>query len=182
MILTGIRFKVFITMMLALAVAGCSRDDVPDTPYPSTSTKTMKVAVVAPIGDAATKTRMERTAGWFAANFIEAQQGDSIQVRLEPEWYDELSTDLETLSKELAGREDVDVYTCRRRRNAAGNHCSGRGADGHGRNPDSPGRRGSGSQADAGNILLRNKKRISCLGVSGYTAGMPGLRARMPGV
>ena len=107
MILTGIRFKVFITLMLALAVAGCSRDDVPDTPYPSTSTKTMKVAVVAPIGDAATKTRMERTAGWFAANFIEAQQGDSIQVRLEPEWYDELSTDLETLSKELAGREDI---------------------------------------------------------------------------
>ena len=27
MILTGIRFKVFITLMLALAVAGCSRDD-----------------------------------------------------------------------------------------------------------------------------------------------------------
>ena len=44
MILTGIRLKVFITLMLALAVAGCSRDDVPDIPSPSTSTKSEKMA------------------------------------------------------------------------------------------------------------------------------------------
>ena len=99
MLLANTKNRLIFTLIMALAATGCSRDDVPDIPYPSTNTKAMKVAVVAPIGDAATKTRMERTAGWFAANYIEAQQGDSIQVRLEPEWYDELSTDLEALSK-----------------------------------------------------------------------------------
>ena len=107
MLLTNIRNKLIFTLIMAFAVAGCSRDEVPDIPSPTTNTKAMKVAVVAPIGDAATKTRMERTAGWFDANYIEAQQGDTIQVRLELEWYDELSADMEQLGKVLAGREDI---------------------------------------------------------------------------
>lgn len=107
MLITNIRNKLIFTLIMAFALAGCSRDDVPEIPSPTTNTKAMKVAVVAPIGDAATKTRMERIAGWFDANYIEAQQGDSIQVRLELEWYDELSTDMEQLGKVLAGREDI---------------------------------------------------------------------------
>ena len=65
------------------------------------------VAVVAPIGDAATKTRLERTAEWFQQNLHEAQLHDTLAIRLKLEWHDELSEDLTALSLTLADREDV---------------------------------------------------------------------------
>ena len=52
-----------------------------------------KVAVVAPIGNASTKTRLERTAQWFLENLIRAQRYDTLAVNLQLEWYDELSAD-----------------------------------------------------------------------------------------
>ncbi len=65
------------------------------------------VAVVAPIGDAATKTRLERTAEWFQQNLHEAQLHDTLAVRMKLEWHDELSEDLTALSQTLADREDI---------------------------------------------------------------------------
>ena len=65
------------------------------------------VAVVAPIGDAATKTRLERTADWFLQNFREAQMHDTLAIDLKIRWYDELSADLTTLSETLAGDSTV---------------------------------------------------------------------------
>ena len=65
------------------------------------------VAVVAPVGDAATKTRLERTAEWFLENFREAQRHDTLAIDLKLEWHDELSENLETLSEQLANREDI---------------------------------------------------------------------------
>ena len=66
-----------------------------------------KVAVVAPICNASTKTRLERTAHWFLENLIRAQRYDTLAVNLQLEWYDELSADLTALSQTLANREDI---------------------------------------------------------------------------
>ncbi len=65
------------------------------------------VAIVAPIGDETAKTRLERTAAWFLENFHQAQLHNSKAVDLRLEWYDESTEDLERLSQELSGREDV---------------------------------------------------------------------------
>ena len=65
------------------------------------------VAVVAPLGDAATKNRLERTAEWFIENFHEAQKHDTLAIRFHIEWHDELGEDLTTLSTALAGRDDI---------------------------------------------------------------------------
>ena len=95
--------------IVLIALIAChSHEEAPDVPTPPSNKESVKkVAIVAPMGDAATKTRIERTAEWFSQNFSEAQQGDTIQVRLELEWYDELRADLEQLGKDLAGREDI---------------------------------------------------------------------------
>jgi glycosylphosphatidylinositol transamidase (GPIT) subunit GPI8 len=60
------------------------------------------VAVVAPLGDAATKERLERTAQWFLDNFREAQLNDTLAVTLKLEWYDEQNEDMAALSRRLA--------------------------------------------------------------------------------
>ena len=65
------------------------------------------VAVVAPIGDAATKARLERTADWFLQNFREAQMHDTLAIDLRIEWHDELSEDLTALSETLASDSTV---------------------------------------------------------------------------
>ena len=91
-----------------LAVMACSSDDgITPSPTPSAREVVRKVAVVAPIGETATKTRLERTAAWLAENLKEAQQGDSVIVSLQVEWYDEQGKDMETLGNQLAGRSDI---------------------------------------------------------------------------
>ena len=65
------------------------------------------VAVVAPIGDAATKARLERTADWFLDNFREAQMHDTLAIDLKIAWYDELSANLAELSTRLASDSTV---------------------------------------------------------------------------
>ena len=65
------------------------------------------VAVVAPIGDAATKSRLERTADWFLDNFREAQMHDTLAIDLKIAWYDELSANLAELSTRLASDSTV---------------------------------------------------------------------------
>ena len=61
-----------------------------------------KVAVVYPNRNATTKAQLERTAQWFLANFQEAQLSGDICVRLHLEWYDELTSNLDALSEQLA--------------------------------------------------------------------------------
>ena len=88
-------------------IAGCKQTDDPYGNEPVRQQIEKTVAVVAPIGDAATKVRLERTAQWFLDNFREAQQDESVAVNMSIEWYDELSEDLTTLSQRLASRDDV---------------------------------------------------------------------------
>ena len=93
--------------MLLLSVHGCSDKDDIDVPEPDSNEIVRKIAVVAPIGDAVTRTRLERTAEWFTQNLNEALSYDTLKISLKLEWYDELSADLNALSRELAGREDL---------------------------------------------------------------------------
>ena len=66
-----------------------------------------KVAVVYPNRNPITKAQLERTAQWFLDNFKEAQLSTGVCVRLKLEWYDELSSNLEALSEQLANDTSV---------------------------------------------------------------------------
>ena len=99
--------------MMLLCVTGitlftaCSQEDDKIEIVPARHWVEKKVAVVAPLGDTATKTRLQRTADWFLKNFREAQMHDTLAIDLKIAWYDELSTDLTTLSETLAGDSTV---------------------------------------------------------------------------
>ena len=66
-----------------------------------------KVAVVYPNRNPITKAQLERTAQWFLDNFKEAQLSTGVCVRLKLEWYDELTSNLDALSTQLANDPDV---------------------------------------------------------------------------
>ena len=66
-----------------------------------------KVAVVYPNRNAMTKAQLERTAQWFLDNFQEAQLSTGVCVRLQLEWYDELTANLDALSNQLANDPSV---------------------------------------------------------------------------
>ena len=66
-----------------------------------------KLAVVYPNRNPITKAQMERTAQWFLDNFQEAQLSGDVCVRLQLDWYDELSYNLDALSTELANDTSV---------------------------------------------------------------------------
>lgn len=101
-----ISLKPFLALLL-LAIS-CSREpEVILTPQRQWESHT--VAVVAPLGDSGTQTRLERTADWFLKNFREAQLKNELAIDLKIEWYDESSGNMKVLSEELAGREDIDA-------------------------------------------------------------------------
>ena len=85
----------------------CKQEDDRTEIVPARHWVEKTVAVVAPIGDAATKSRLERTADWFLDNFREAQMHDTLAIDLKIAWYDELSADLATLSETLASDSTV---------------------------------------------------------------------------
>ena len=104
------RSKAYIVLFLLAILAlfsGCKQEDDTIEIVPARHWVEKTVAVVAPVGDAATKTRLERTAEWFLENFREAQRHDTLAIDLKLEWHDELSENLETLSEQLANREDI---------------------------------------------------------------------------
>ena len=97
-----------VSLLLPLLLfSSCRQEDDVVVMVPARKWVEKTVAVVAPIGDAATKTRLERTADWFGQNLREAQLRNQLAVSLKIEWYDEMSEDLATLSQTLANREDV---------------------------------------------------------------------------
>lgn len=103
-----IHFLLVVTMGFIFLMASCSdHENDSDSPEQNLNERVRTVAVVAPIGDAATKTRLERTAQWFTDNFRDAQKGDTMMVSLKIEWHDELSENIETLSRTLARRNDI---------------------------------------------------------------------------
>lgn len=96
-----------VLLLLSLLLAACSHDDDTIVYRSRYHWVERTVAVVAPIDDDATWQRLKRTAEWFLDNFNEAQLHDSLCVRLNIEWHDETTEDLETLSKKMAQRDDI---------------------------------------------------------------------------
>ena len=92
---------------LLFLAASCGEKQDIEVIVPQRHWVTHTVAVIAPLGDAATRTRLERTADWFLDNYKEAQRNDTLAVDLRIEWYDELSLNLKDLSYDLANREDI---------------------------------------------------------------------------
>lgn len=96
-------------LLLLLLPLSCAREEAEVVLQPQRHWVKRTVSVVAPIGDAATKTRLERTAEWFLGNFREAQLHDTLAIDLSIEWYDERSEDLLKLSSDLSAREDISA-------------------------------------------------------------------------
>lgn len=90
-----------------IGLMGCTQEDDTIEIVPARHWVEKTVAVVAPISDAPTKTRLERTATWFLENFREAQRRDTLAIDLRIEWHDELTEDLAALSTRLAGDSTV---------------------------------------------------------------------------
>ena len=95
-----------IIIAVIAVLASCKKDDVIvyESHFPATE-KT--IAIVAPLSNDVTKSRLETTVEWFTENFKQAQIETGIFIRLKYEWYDEDSQELTTLSKTLAARPDV---------------------------------------------------------------------------
>lgn len=95
-------------LFLLTLLSGCRQEDDVIVYQPSRRWVEKTVAVVAPTGaDASTKARFERTAEWFQSNLHEAQLHDTLCIRLNLEWHDELSEDMAALGEQLAGRDEV---------------------------------------------------------------------------
>lgn len=94
------------TFVSCCMLSACHEDHTFDVD-PSYRQVEKRLAIVGPLSDAAMKARLERTAQWFEENFKEAQQGDTVQVCLKLEWYDEKTANIEALSRELSSRNDV---------------------------------------------------------------------------
>ena len=95
------------TFFILSFLTSCKQEDDTIEIVPARHWVDRTVAVVAPLSDVATRSRLERTAAWFIDNFHEAQRHDTLAVRLHIEWHDELNEDLATLSTTLAGRGDI---------------------------------------------------------------------------
>lgn len=101
------RWKMLLCAAVIMLFVGCKQEDDRIELVPAHHWVEKTVAVVAPMGDAATKARLDRTAEWFLQNFREGQMLDTLCIDLKIEWYDELSQDMESLSERLAAREDI---------------------------------------------------------------------------
>ena len=104
------RWMMFIFFCLLLTPSvftSCKQEDDKVEIVPARHWVEKTVAVVAPISDEVMRIRLEVTAQWFLDNLSNAQKYDTLAIRLKLEWYDELSADLNTLSNELANRDDI---------------------------------------------------------------------------
>ena len=90
-----------------LGLTSCSNEDDKIVIQTEHTWVDKKVAVVYPNRNAMTKAQLERTAQWFLDNFQSAQLSGDVCVRLQLEWYDELSGNIEALSTQLANDTSI---------------------------------------------------------------------------
>jgi len=102
LLMVCVSFSVFATLLVS-----CKQDDDKIVYQQQRRWVDKTVAVVAPLGNQATRERLEQTSQWFLENFHEAQLRDSLCIRLQLEWYNEDAENLSTLSTTLAGRDDI---------------------------------------------------------------------------
>lgn len=105
-----IRYSKIFPLVLVLLTLGwcctsCSDDDTEANPEQA-EIVTYKVAMVLREADGQ-RIDNQRIADWVMANMEAAQEGLPTKVRLELEWYDEDTEDLDKLGRELASRQDI---------------------------------------------------------------------------
>jgi glycosylphosphatidylinositol transamidase (GPIT) subunit GPI8 len=101
------KYTAALLFLLVIILTSCKQGDHVTVIVPARHWVEKTVAVVAPIGDANTRKRLERTAQWFQENLETAQKYDTLAVRLKLEWYDEQSDDLASLSNTITNRNDI---------------------------------------------------------------------------
>lgn len=96
------KWLLFISVVFFTVMTSCKKED--DVIIYTHDRKWVQksVAVVAPLDDAIMKTRLERTAKWFADNFSKAQMYDTLCIDLQIQWYDQNSENIASLGERLA--------------------------------------------------------------------------------
>lgn len=95
-----------ILYLVALFTA-CSNDDTPKT-VDNRLWQEHTIAVVLPM-DNGLDVHWKRTLEWVATNMERAFSNQDEGIRLNYEWYDENTSDIKKLAKELAEREDIEA-------------------------------------------------------------------------
>lgn len=99
--------RIFIVALItAFALSSCSSDKTQSDNTEDTQWITKKVAVVLPMQDGADK-HWIRTLAQCSKDLREAFEGQEVGINLEYEWYDEDSANLDSLSEQLAQRDDI---------------------------------------------------------------------------
>lgn len=93
-----------IVLLTTLLLSSCSPDSRTDGRFGEILT--VRIAVVLPLSDGHSdnyRTALE----WAATNIADATSGLSREIRIEYEWYDESSEDMEALAESLGNRSDI---------------------------------------------------------------------------
>lgn len=93
-----------IVLLTTLFLSSCSPDSRTDGRFGEVLT--VRIAVVLPLSDGHSdnyRTALE----WAATNIADATSGLSREIRIEYEWYDESSEDMEALAESLGNRSDI---------------------------------------------------------------------------
>lgn len=101
--------KFIFVLILSLLLCSCNRDDLEqNSSYEPSEWVTAKVAVVLPLsGNQNEKSRYDRIFKMFEDNVIKAQFNSAKGVRLELEWFDENTIEINQLANELNERDDI---------------------------------------------------------------------------
>lgn len=94
-------------LCLVALFTGCSNDDTPKT-VDNRLWQEHTIAVVLPM-DNGLDVHWKRTLEWVATNMERAFSNQDEGIRLNYEWYDENTSDIKKLAKELAEREDIEA-------------------------------------------------------------------------
>ena len=105
--MSEVRWMMWLCAACMMLLTSCSKEDDKIVIQTEHTWVDKKIAVIYPNRNPITKAQLERTAQWFLDNFQEAQLASKVCVRLHLDWYDELSSNLESLSTQLANDPDV---------------------------------------------------------------------------
>lgn len=96
--------------LLAVIVFVSCADNEPTGEVVDTHWTTYKVAVVMPSSESeAYNVRFKRIAEWFQNNSYKAQTLFDEGIKLQLEWYDETTEDIESLANKLVSRDDISL-------------------------------------------------------------------------
>jgi len=101
------RLALGLLLAAVVVLAACKHDDDVIVIQQQHNWIEKKVAVVAPLSNNASKTRLERTAKWMLDNFEQAQLDGETCVKLTLDWYNEDTEQMGELSKRLAADSAV---------------------------------------------------------------------------